>query len=139
MLRCFTKILFLLMLLCIVNKVKRSLRLFAIWMMMLRCFTGCLQNDWCCLRCLQSEKVDEIVRCDLSFAKELLRCLLTIDNLLWWCCYALLNGVSTSCLNVVNMLLKWNKHWKLLLKNISADVYHLQKMFNCLFTLLIIS
>ena len=47
----------------------------------------------------------------------------------WW---------STSCLKVVNIRkvensqvnFQSNKYWKLLLKNIFADVYHLQKKFN---------
>ena len=57
--------------------------------------------------------------------------------LLWWCCYALLNGVSTSCLNVVNtrkvenslVNFQSNKYINLLLKNISA-VFTVAKKFN---------
>ena len=44
--------------------------------------------------CLQRYILAEIVRCDLSFAKKLFECLLTMNNLLCRCCYALLNDVD---------------------------------------------
>ena len=68
------------------------LRLFTGWMMLLigcwRCFTKILSLlrlfaiDWWCL---QSEKVAEIVRCDLSIAKKLFECLLTMIWIFYEC------------------------------------------------------